>query len=61
MKRYKHIRWTGKREYADCTVVVACKAERAPNGNWVECSDAEWPQTAKALWTECGVQYWGWL
>jgi hypothetical protein len=52
-----------KRDY-ECTNIVACRAERAPNENWVPCEESElaglqqlWIETANGL----RVTYYGHL
>lgn len=59
MKTYRHIHWTGKRDY-ECTNVCACQAEAAPNAYWIEDAAAIAPNMTR-LWIECGVQYFGYL
>jgi hypothetical protein len=39
MKTFKNINFT-KRNY-ECTNVVFCQAEKAPDANWVECKEVE--------------------
>jgi hypothetical protein len=49
-----------KRDY-EATNIVACMAEKAPNANWVPSDRAETLQGLTHLWTEAGVQYYGYL
>lgn len=44
----------------DCTNVVFCVAENAPNDNWIETNEAI-PQSMQQLWIENGVRFYGWL
>lgn len=46
-----------KRDY-ECTNVVACEADAAPNANFVPC-DASELKGLTHLWTERGVRYLG--
>lgn len=58
MKTFRHKMFT-TRNY-DCTNVVACQAEVAPNDYWIECGDEVLAGLTK-LWIEAGVQYYGYL
>jgi hypothetical protein len=57
MKTFKNKNFT-KRNY-DCTNVVFCQSETAPNENWIECDESE--NTLNHLYTEAGVRYFGYL
>ena len=60
MKTYKNVNFK-KRDY-ECTNVVFCQSETAPNENWVECDESEIESTtAKQLYAQNGVRYFGWL
>lgn len=55
---FRNTRFT-KRDY-ECTNVVACEAEAAPDARWEECS----PDVLAGLthlWTERGVRFYGYL
>lgn len=56
LKLYKNKNFT-KRDY-ECTNVVYCIANSAPNHNWVETVE---DVQGSHLFTENGVQYYGWL
>lgn len=58
MKTFKNKNFT-KRNY-ECTNVVFCIGESAPNDNWIETTEAM-PENIRPLWIENGVQYFGWL
>lgn len=58
MKTFKNINWKN-RDY-ECTNLVACVAEVAPGVNWVECG-ADVIQPLAHLYSQRGVQYWGYL
>ena len=58
MTTFKNIKWLS-RDY-ECTNVVACVADAAPGQNWAPCED-EILNTLTPLWTESGVQYYGYL
>ena len=45
MKTFKNINFT-KRNY-ECTNIVFCQAENAPDTNWVECEEKEITGTFK--------------
>ena len=49
-----------KRDY-EATNIVACMAEKAPNENWEPSNRAETLKGLDYLWTENGVQYYGYL
>jgi hypothetical protein len=57
MKTFRNIKFI-KRDY-DCTNIVFCEAETAPNENWIECNASE--NTLSQLWMENGVRYFGYL
>ena len=57
MKTFKNKNFT-KRNY-DCTNVIFCQSETAPNENWIECNESE--NTLNHLYTEAGVKYFGYL
>lgn len=58
MKTFKNKNYT-TRDY-ECTNVIACQAEVAPNDNWIEC-DESILTNLKQLWIEAGVRYFGHL
>jgi hypothetical protein len=58
MKTFRNIHST-KRDY-ECTNVVACTAEQAPNENWVEADDSILAPL-DMLCIERGVTYYGYL
>ena len=58
MKTFKNKNFT-KRDY-ECTNIVACVAEIAPNNNYIECDPFELEHLEK-LHTENGVQYYGYM
>lgn len=63
MKTYRHINWNGKRDY-ECTNVCACRAEAAPDANWIEDAQAiAGGMTRLETRTQGGatVEYWGYL
>jgi len=69
MKRFMNKNFT-RRDY-ECTNVVACIADVAPSADWIECDETRFTgvnmcgrrfaEPLMQLWTERGVQYWGWL
>jgi hypothetical protein len=58
IKTFKSKNWTS-RNY-ECTNVVACQAEKAPNDNWIEC-DEEILSKLNMLEICAGVRYFGYL
>jgi len=58
MKTFKNKNFT-KRDY-ECTNIVACVAETAPNDNWIESDPSILEHLAK-LHTENGVQFYGYM
>jgi hypothetical protein len=60
MATYRHKAFTGKRIYADCTVIAGCEADEPPNAEFMLCA-ASLLASCKYLWTERGVRYLGWL
>lgn len=58
MKTFKNANFT-KRDY-ECTNIIACVAEKAPEGNWIECDDSVL-QSLTQLWIERGVAFYGYL
>lgn len=60
MKTFKNINFT-KRNY-ECTNVVFCKAENAPDANWEECEEIE-IELAKCdqLYKQDDVRYFGYM
>jgi hypothetical protein len=60
MKTFKNINFT-KRDY-DCTNIVFCQAENAPDVNWVECEEMS-IKLAKCnqLYTSDNVTYFGFI
>jgi len=60
IKTFKNINFT-KRDY-ECTNVVFCQAENAPDENWVECKEIEIElKKCKQLYKQGGVRYFGYL
>lgn len=60
MKTFKNKNFT-KRNY-ECTNIVFCQAETAPDANWIECDSIELELTScRQLWLQDGVRYFGWL
>ena len=57
MKTFKNKNFT-KRNY-DCTNIVYCQSELAPNENWIECDETE--NKLNHLYTQDGVRYFGYL
>jgi hypothetical protein len=49
-----------KRDY-EATNIVACMAEAAPTPDWVPSDRSETLKGLTYLWTEAGVQYYGYL
>ncbi len=60
MKTFKNINFT-KRNY-ECTNIVFCQAETAPDENWVECEEIE-IELAKCdqLHKQADVRYFGYM
>lgn len=58
MKTFKNKNFT-KRDY-ECTNVVACVAENAPDDNWIEC-DEEILNGLDRIHTIAGACYYGYL
>jgi len=58
MQTFKNIYYTS-RNY-DCTNIVACVAEVAPNDNW-QPTDETVLAGLEHLWTEGGVRFYGYL
>lgn len=58
MKTFKNKNFV-KRNY-DCTNVVFCKAESAPDSNWIECDEDEIGDCDQ-LWIKGDVRYFGYL
>ena len=48
-----------KRDY-ECTNIVACMSEAAPDDNWVEC-EKDILTNLQKLWVQNGVHYYGYL
>lgn len=57
MTTFKNKNFT-KRNY-DCTNVVFCQAEQAPNGNWIACDESE--INCDQLYIMDNVRYFGWM
>jgi len=57
MTTFKNKNFT-KRNY-DCTNVVFCQAEKAPNENWIECDESE--INCDQLYIMNNVRYFGYL
>lgn len=55
---YKNKNFT-ERSYG-CTNIVACVADKPPNDNFVKAEEGIL-QNLTHIYTENGVQYWGWL
>jgi hypothetical protein len=72
LKVFRHINFDGTRDY-ECTNVIACIAEKAPDENWVENTDPAFPVSAfedgraalthgaQQLYVRAGIRYFGWL
>lgn len=58
MKTFRNVNYT-KRNY-ECTNIVACEAEQAPNANYEECG-AEILNGLTRLHSENDVRYYGYL
>jgi len=56
---FKNKAWDGKRDY-ECTNVVACVAEHAPDASWIECDDRILNGLTQ-LWIIRDVRYFGYL
>lgn len=60
MKTFKNKNFT-KRNY-ECTNIVFCQAEIAPNENWIECEEEEIEEMrCTQLWIEGDIKYFGYL
>ena len=60
MKTFKNKNFT-KRDY-ECTNIVFCQSEIAPNENWIECDEKEIQELkCSQLYTQAGVKYYGYL
>ena len=57
MTTFKNKNFT-KRNY-DCTNVVFCQAEQAPNDNWIACDESE--INCDQLYIMDNVRYFGWM
>lgn len=57
MKTFKNKNFI-KRNY-DCTNIIFCQSEIAPNDNWVECNESD--INCEQLYVENGVKYFGFL
>jgi len=49
-----------KRNY-DCTNVVVCEADKAPNEFWLPATEDAIKPSMSMLWIENGVKYFGWM
>lgn len=58
METFKNVNFT-KRNY-ECTNIVACVAEQAPNANYAPADEAILENLTQ-LWIENGVRYYGYL
>ena len=60
MKTYKNANFT-KRNY-ECTNVVFCQSETAPDANWIECKEEE-IELSKCvqLYKQTNVRYFGYI
>jgi len=56
MKTFRNKNFT-KRDY-ECTNVIACQAETAPNENWIECDESILSGLTQ-LHVTAGVRYFG--
>lgn len=56
MKTFKNINF---KKGSDCSSVVFCQSEVAPNENWIEVSSDE--NNLTHLYTKAGVRYFGYL
>lgn len=60
MKTFKNKNFT-KRDW-ECTNIIFCQSENAPNENWIECDESDIIQmNCHHLWTQNGVRYFGFL
>ena len=57
MKTFKNKNYK-KRDY-ECTNIIMCTAEKAPNENWVETKEET--SELNPLWREGNVDYYGYL
>ena len=48
-----------KKDTKNCTRVVFCEADKAPDENWVKCNPKE--NTLTQLYMQTGVRYFGYL
>jgi len=62
MKFYRNKNWSGKREYHDCTQVLACEApdDVTVDANYVECEQDEIAHL-EHIYTQGQVRYFGYL
>jgi len=60
INRFKNENFT-QRDY-ECTNVVFCQAESAPNENWIECDEKELVNSrCGQLYIQADVRYFGYL
>ena len=59
MQAYINTKFT-KRDY-EATNIVACMAEKPPTPDWIPSDRSETLKGLTHLWTEAGVQYYGYL
>ena len=46
----------------DCTNIVFCKSETAPDNNWIQCKESEIEEIrCSQLYIQAGVRYYGYL
>lgn len=60
VQTFRHIKYTGKRYYIDCTVRAASQSVTAPDANWVPAEESL-IDDMDHLETVAGVKYFGWL
>ena len=66
MNMFRHTSWTGtKSRNYECTNIVSCLAESAPNEHWTPTTHEELNALLRSpvdlLYIEAGVQYYGYL
>lgn len=60
MKTFKNINFKS-RDY-ECTNIVFCFSENAPNSNWIECSEFEISKMkCEKLYSHNGIIYYGYM
>lgn len=58
---FTHKQYTGRRQYSECTQVVACDAPVAPNENWEPAADPAIINRLSPLWREGETKYYGYM